>query len=226
MCESLGLSAIKVLTTTRSVRRRMDPTRPVPPEVITACLDLATQAPTGRNRQHWEFVVITDPELRKALAHYSLDGMRRPSQPVFLDDSDRWDPAARAKILDGAQEFFARLHEIPVMVIPCVRVVRVSNPSVVQQSSVWGSILPAAWSFMLAAREHGLGTVLLPGHLHHEREVAGLLGIDYDRVLQTAMIPVAHTRGTTFHRGPRVPAETVTHWNHWGNRAATPVTAS
>ncbi|GAA3523256.1 nitroreductase family protein [Amycolatopsis ultiminotia] len=220
MSDSLGLSAVEVLSTTRSVRRRMDLSRPVPPEVVRACLDLATQAPTGRNRQHWEFVVVTDPALRAALARYCLEGMTRPSQPVVLDDSDRWDPAARAKVLDGAQEFFARLHEVPVMVIPCVRMVRTANPSVVQQSSVWGSILPAAWSFMLAAREHGLGTVFLPGHLHHEREVAGLLGIDYDNVLQTAMIPVAYTRGTSFRRGPRVPAESVTHWNRWGNRSA------
>jgi len=218
MSRTLGLSAIEVLSTTRSVRRRMDFDRPVPPDVIRDCLDLATQAPVGRNRQHWEFVVVTDPALRKALAYYCLNGMTRPTQPVHLDDSDRWDPAERAKSLDGAQDFFARLHEIPVMVIPCVRMVRTPDPSVVQQSSVWGSILPAAWSFMLAAREHGLGTVWLPGHLHHEREVAELLGIDYDHVMQTVLIPVAYTRGTTFHRGPRVPAETVTHWNTWGNR--------
>jgi nitroreductase len=217
MSRTLGLSAIEVLSTTRGVRRRMDFDRPVPPDVIRDCLDLATQAPVGRNRQHWEFVVVTDPALRKALAYYCINGMTRPSQPVHLDDSDRWNPAERAKVLDGAQEFFARLHEIPAMVIPCVRMVRTPEPSVVQQSSVWGSILPAAWSFMLAAREHGLGTVWLPGHLHHEREVAELLGIDYDHVMQTVLIPVAYTRGTTFHRGPRVPVETVTHWNSWGN---------
>jgi nitroreductase len=146
--------------------------------------------------------------------------MTQPSRPVHLDDSDRWDPAARADLLHGAQDFFAHLHEVPVMVIPCVRMVRTPNPSVVQQSSVWGSILPAAWSFMLAAREHGLGTVWLPGHLHHEREVAALLGIPYDQVMQTTLIPVAYTRGTDFRRGPRVPVDTVTHWNHWDNRAA------
>jgi len=218
MSPSLGLSAIEVLSTTRSVRRRMDFTRPVPPEIIHDCLDLATQAPTGRNRQHWEFVVVTDPRLRADLARYCLRGMRQPTQPVFLDDSDRWNPASRAKNLDEAQEFFAHLHEVPVMLLPCVRMVRTHAPSVVQQSSVWGSIVPAAWSFMLAAREHGLGTVWLPGHLHHEREVAELLGIDYDTVMQTALIPVAYTRGTSFRRGPRVPVETVTHWNHWGQR--------
>ena len=40
----LDLSTDDLLTTTRSVRRRLDLTRPVPREVIESCLELGLQA--------------------------------------------------------------------------------------------------------------------------------------------------------------------------------------
>ncbi|WP_179887867.1 nitroreductase family protein, partial [Streptomyces sp. b94] len=64
----LDLTADEVLTTTRAVRKRLDLNRPVERELIEECLELATQAPTGRNRQRWDFVLVTDPEKRAALA--------------------------------------------------------------------------------------------------------------------------------------------------------------
>jgi len=63
----LDLSIDTILTTTRAVRKRLDLTRPVEPEVIRKCLELALQAPTASNSQGWHFVVVTDPEIRLAL---------------------------------------------------------------------------------------------------------------------------------------------------------------
>lgn len=160
MTASLSLSAEDLLSTTRAVRLRLDLTRPVEPEVIKRCVELACQAPTGRNRQRWDFVVVTDPGRRRALADLYRLGLRAPTQPVPYDGVDRsaGDPAAQQRMSRSAQHLFEHLHEVPALVVPTVRVVRVREPSIVHQANTWGSILPAVWSFMLAARAHGLGT--------------------------------------------------------------------
>jgi nitroreductase len=217
MPEPLTLSAHELLTTTRAVRRRLDLTRPVEPEVIRECVRLACQAPTGRNRQRWDFVVVTDPKLRSGLADLYRLGLTAPTQRDPYDGVDRsaGDIERRLRLSASAQHLFEHLHEVPVLVVPCVRVVRTANPSIVQQANTWGSILPAVWSFMLAARSFGLGTAWTTPHLHYEREAAELLGIPYETVMQVALVPLAYTIGTDFRPGPRVPVEEVLHHDGW-----------
>ncbi|WP_329110610.1 nitroreductase family protein [Micromonospora sp. NBC_01699] len=217
MTASLSLSAEDLLSTTRAVRLRLDLTRPVEPEVIKRCVELACQAPTGRNRQRWDFVVVTDPGRRRALADLYRLGLRAPTQPVPYDGVDRsaGDPAAQQRMSRSAQHLFEHLHEVPALVVPTVRVVRVREPSIVHQANTWGSILPAVWSFMLAARAHGLGTAWTTPHLHYEREAAELLGIPYATVMQVALSPLAYTIGTDFRVGPRVDVGEVLHLNRW-----------
>jgi nitroreductase len=99
----------------------------------------------------------------------------------------------------------------PVHVIPCIRG-RVDNQPNVWSSSLLGSIIPAAWSFCLAARSRGLGTCWTTFHLAHEREAAELLGIPYDDVMQAALIPVAYTIGTEFKPAMRPAPDTVIDW--------------
>jgi nitroreductase len=86
---------------------------------------------------------------------------------------------------------------------------------IVGQAATWGSILPAAWSFMLAARDRGLGTVLTTLHLRFEEEAAAILGIPYASVMQAALIPVAYTIGTDFQPAPRADLDTLVHWEQW-----------
>ncbi|MCP5026519.1 MAG: nitroreductase family protein, partial [Actinomycetia bacterium] len=83
------------------------------------------------------------------------------------------------------------------------------------QALKWGSVIQAAWSFMLAARSRGLGTCWTTVHLNAEEEVANILGIPHDRIQQVALIPVAHTLGTGFKPGARKPAGQFVHWNGW-----------
>ena len=82
-----------------------------------------------------------------------------------------------------------------------------------------GSILPGAWSFMLAARERGLGTALTTIHLMHEQEAAEVLGIDYDNYTQCALVTCGYTLGTDFKPANRPPVESVLHWDTWGGDA-------
>lgn len=219
----LDLTTDELLSTTRAVRRRLDLRRPVERELIEECLELATQAPTGRNRQRWDFVIVTDPARRAALAGLYRLGLTRPRQRPAATGLDRTahDTARRLRLAESAQHLFDHLHEVPVLVVPCVRVEgRQELGTPVGQANAWGSILPAVWQFMLAARSRGLGTAWTTPHLHYEREAAELLGIPYDTAVQAALIPLAHTIGTDFRPGPRVAPEQIAHWDTWQRRPA------
>jgi len=214
--DQLQLSAEELLTTTRAVRRRLDLDRPVDPELIRRCVGLAVQAPTGRNRQRWSFVVVTEPERKAALAELWRRGLGQGDAAMPAEDARRAYavPGSMEKVFAGLRHLAANLHRVPALVVPCVSG-RTDRAGVTEQAGTWGSILPAVWSFMLAARLHGLGTVWTTANLPVEREVAQLLGIPYDGVMQAALIPVAHTLGTEFRPAKRVALEEVLHWERW-----------
>ena len=206
-----------LLTTTRSVRKRLDFKRPVPAELVQKCIDIALQAPTGSNAQGWSFVVVTDAAKRKALAD-----LYRQAFQFYVDNPDfraTYEPEdlrtkQMPRIVDSASYLAEHLHEAPVHVIPCIQG-RVEQAGVIGQASVYGSILPAAWSFMLAARSRGLGSAWTTLHLIFEKDAAKLLGIP-DEVTQTALLPVAYFTGTDFRPATRVDPRRVTHWDAWG----------
>lgn len=85
------------------------------------------------------------------------------------------------------------------------------------QASLYGSILPAAWSLMLALRARGLGAAWTTLHLRYEREVATLLSIP-PTITQAALLPVAYYTGDDFKPATRIPARQVTYWETWGMR--------
>ncbi|MCC6165654.1 MAG: nitroreductase family protein [Caldilineaceae bacterium] len=211
----------RLLTTTRSVRKRLDLTRPVETEVIERCIEIAIQAPTASNAQHWRFLVITDPEKRQAIAAYYRRAFqdyirsRTPASERFAADDPR---VARARKVSESSIYLSRhLHEVPVHIIPCVEG-RVDTASAASQAALYGSILPAAWSLMLALRARGVGAAWTTLHLVYERDVAEVLGIP-ETVTQVALLPVAYYTGDDFRPAARVPAQEVTYWNRWGETA-------
>jgi nitroreductase len=215
----LDLSIDTLLTTTRSVRKRLDLARPVEPEVIHKCLELALQAPTASNSQGWHFVVVTDPEMRNALATIYRKGAQRYKElmvPILQKQAASSEQRARSldRMLDSGQYLIDHLHEVPVHVIPCIEG-RTEHQPIITQAARWGSIMPAAWSFMLAARSRGLGSSLTSFHLFFEQEAAELLGIPYEQVMQAGLIPVAYTLGTDFKPAARKPLESVLHSGRW-----------
>jgi nitroreductase len=215
----LKLSADEVLTTTRAVRRRLDFDKPVPMSVLRECLDIALQAPSGSNSQGWHFILVTDPAKKAAIAALYLkafdDYEAGPAQPTkqHLDDPSM--APTQARVLSSARYLADHLDKVPAMLIPCCTG-RPDTPGLPQGviASIYGSILPAVWSFMLAARERGLGTCWTSLHLTYEKEVATLLGIP-DEVAQVALIPIAYTRGTDFKVAPRKDLDKVLHTNSW-----------
>jgi nitroreductase len=203
-------SVDELLTTTRAVRKRLDLTRPVGREVILECIRLAMQAPTASNAQDWRWVVITDPDKRAAIADiYRSIGADYLAQAAATAS----DPQTE-RVYRSAQGLTETLAQVPVHVIPCLRQ-PIDDSNRLVAASAWASIIPAGWSFLLALRSRGLGSVWTTMHLAKEREVGELLGIP-PTVTQAALFPVAYTIGTDFRPAARPPAETITFWDEWG----------
>jgi nitroreductase len=199
-----------LLSTTRAVRRRLDLDRPVEKSVILDCLRLAVQAPTASNAQDWRWVVVTDPEKKAELARIYSEG---GSEYLKAAAANAMEPQTK-RVYQSALYLTEVLGRVPVHVIPCIQG-RVDNAPNPLAASRYGSIIPAAWSFMLALRSRGLGSAWTTLHLFKEKEAAALLGIP-DDMTQVALLPVAYTTGDDFKPAERPPVEGITYWDTWG----------
>ena len=206
---ALELTPDELLSTTRAVRKRLDLSRPVERDLLEECLNLAQQAPTAGYSQTWHFVVVTDPDKRAALGEI----WREVAHP-YLQRGGGAREGQLLRISDAVVHLADHIHEVPVHVIPCVEGRYEGKPNALT-ASMFGSIIPAAWSFMLAARSRGLGTVWTTFHLMQEEKAAEILGIPYGEVTQVALIPVAYTIGTEFKPGRRKALDTMVHWDTW-----------
>ncbi len=215
----LDLAPDQLLTTTRTVRKRLDLSRPVEPEVVRECIEIATQAPTAGNNQPWHFIVVTEPEKKQEIAELYRQSFQTYVARAIANAEhvSSLDPAylrSMQRIGESSLYLAEHLHEVPVLVIPCLEG-RVENVAAESQAGFWGSILPAVWSFMLAARARALGTAWTTMHLSYEKEVGQLLSIPTERITQVALIPVAYTIGTAFKAGPRKSLDEIIHANSW-----------
>ncbi|MEA2480374.1 MAG: hypothetical protein QOJ07_2296 [Thermoleophilaceae bacterium] len=207
---TLDLTPDELLSTTRSVKRRLDLARPVETDLLEECVRLAIQAPTSTNSQNWHFVVVTDAAARAAIATHYRAAWSKYADGRSPDD----EPAEETPTGAASRHLAAHLHEVPVHVIPCISG-RPEGAGAGDLAALYGSIIQAGWSFQLAARARGLGSAWTTYHLDYEREVAEVLGIPFDDVTQVALIAVAHTIGTSFKPAKRHPIETVLHWQRW-----------
>ncbi|MDJ0768062.1 MAG: nitroreductase family protein [Ilumatobacter sp.] len=210
----LNLSADEVLSTTRSVRKRLDFERPVERDTVMECLELALQAPTGSNRQGWQWVFVEDEAKKLALREIyqqNFDLYRQMPRPSYESGDPR---AGRMdKVIDSATYLSENFERAPLLLIPCLE----GKPEATGSAGFWGSLLPAVWSFMLALRERGMGSAWTTLHLLNggEERAADLLGIPFDRYSQAGLFPIAYTKGTDFKLASRIPAAEVAHWDSW-----------
>ncbi|GAB10410.1 putative oxidoreductase [Gordonia araii NBRC 100433] len=207
MTELLPLDPDQLLTTTRSVRKRLDLNRPVSLDIIREALDVALQAPSGSNSQGWHWIVIDDAEKKRRIA----DLYRKSFAPYIAAQGERDETGKR--VASSASYLAEVLERVPVFVIGAIHVGKKGLPEG-NQAGVWGSLLPAAWSLQLALRARGLGSAWTTLHLVYEREVAEILGIP-DGIAQGVLLPVAYYTGTDFKPAPRRPIDEVLHINEW-----------
>lgn len=221
--EQLGLSADALLSTTRAVRKRLDFDKPVSKEVIKECMELAVQAPSGSNAQGWQFVFVTDAEKKAKIGEYYRKAftpyrdMPFAIHKLHMDSGDDNLTASQTRSASSADYLADNMGRVPVLMIPCIagRTDTAETSSTSMQAGVFGSIIPAAWSFMLAARARGLGTAWSTLHLNFEKEIAEIIGIPFEQFMQVALIPIAYTKGTDFKPAYRPPVEEIMHFDSW-----------
>ncbi|MCM3849067.1 nitroreductase family protein [Pseudonocardia sp. DR1-2] len=210
----------EALSTTRAVRRRLDTTRDVPVALVRECVALAMQAPAGSAVARTRFVVVRDGERRRAVARIYSEVYRDSYRESagYIGRVSRADPAEQRmqeRTARSADALERALHEVGTIVIGCLDGARLDGASAMTSSSLLGGVLPAMWSFMLAARARGLGTCWTTMHLARERDVAEILDIPFDRVQQVCLTPLAFTVGTDFRPAVRPGPDEVVHWDGW-----------
>ena len=200
--KDLDLASVDlVLGTTRSVRRNLDFEREIDPAVIMDCIDIATQAPTGIPGQNWRFVLVTDAQQKSRLAK-----LYEATLYEFVKERE-------VPLKDTQRALVARMHEMPLLICVCAMgQTPGSNPA--EQVAFYGSILPAAWSLMLALRARGLGSTWTTLLSARQNEVREILQMPADSVL-TVMLPVAYMKGARLSKAERLPASQVSYWNRW-----------
>ena len=221
----LSLTNDQLLSTTRAVRKRLDFERDVPMSTIKECMDLAVQAPSGSNAQGWQFVFVTDQEKRQKIGEYYREAFSHYRHMPFAihklhsDSADASLANSQERSASSADYLADNMGKAPALMIPCIagRIDNAEGANASAQAGTMGSIIPAAWSFMLAARARGIGTAWTTLHLAHEKAVAELLGIPYESFTQVALIPIAYTKGTDFKPAYRPPVESVMHINQWSS---------
>lgn len=204
---NLNLTVDELLSTTRAVRRRLDVTKPVPRAVLEECLELAMQAPNGANRNEWRWIVVDDREMvAKLAAEY------RAAMGVYERGQVSDGVPGEDRIVVSAYALAEKLHEMPAILIPLMPG-RPDGKSLSEQCPMWGSILPAVWSFLLALRERGLGSAWTTVASRREKEIAELLGIPRSSYTQVGMFPIAYTVGVDFNKAHRKPVPEVLTYN-------------
>jgi nitroreductase len=201
----------EAMSTQRAIRRlRSDP---VDDDLVLRCIELATRAPTGSNRQGWEFVVVRDPEVKHQLAR-----LNRQAWSVYrrLGAKRARREASMGKIVDAVQWQADHFEEVPVVVVPCLHGRAPVFGAPVVAASYYGSIFPAVQNLLLAARAAGLGATLttLPvWSVTLARRTLGLPG----SISPVAVVPMGWPQGGY---GPttRRPVEEVVHVDRYGHQ--------
>ena len=210
----------KLLTTTRSVRKRLDLSRLVEPEIIEECLEIAIQAPTGGNSQGWHFVVVSNAAKRARIGELYRESFYIYAQSDREQGATKGDGVQyeqqRMRVVKSAVHLANHMGDVPLMIIPCIHG-RAEKLEQMVQAGLYGSILPATWSLMLALRARGIGAAWTTLHLRYEKEIGELLGIP-EEVTQAALLPVAYFTGEDFRQAKRTPARELTSWDGWGER--------
>jgi nitroreductase len=212
--ELLSLTPDELLTTTRAVRKRLDLSRPVERDVIEECIAIGLQAPSGSNRQAWQWVPVDAPETKARLAdlYREVFDSYQPRSAGYVEGDTRAD--RRAAVTASSVHLRNHLHEVPLLLV-VFQEGRVEDLEPGSQPGYWGSVVPAIWSFMLALRARGMGSTWTTMTCRRPKEVAEVLGVPQDAYTQIGMFPVAYTLGTDFKPAPRLDPSSVIHWNSW-----------
>jgi len=198
----------RLLSTTRSVRKRLDFDRPVPDHIIFECIDLAEQAPSGGNDASRRWIVVKDPTTKARLGD-----IYRRSGSFMTDVADRLDGTGHSKeqVFSSSAYLVDNFAKAPALVIAAIWGIHDDSG----RPGLFDSVLQAAWSFNLALRARGLGTTWTTMLNANVDDLAGILEIP-EGVTTVVTFPVAYTIGTDFRPAARRSASEITYFERWG----------
>ncbi len=216
----LPLNPDELLSTTRAVRKRLDFSRPVPDDLLRECVAAAMQSPSGSNNMTMQFVIVRDEAKRKAIGevYRQCYSIYKTMDGIYVGSIDKGEPVAQAqqvRVADSADFLGEHMGDAPALLLACTAGARVDGAPAMMAASMLGNVLPATWSFMLAARARGLGTAWTTVHLMMEQQVADIVGIPFESVQQVCLSPIAYTLGTDFKPAGRPAPDTIIHWDQW-----------
>ena len=199
-----------VLSTTRSVRLRLDMEREVDNQTILDCINLAEQGPGGGNQSSRRWLVIREPAQKTAVAelYYEAAGQFMVGSRDRLAGTNH----PNFNVMRSAAHLAENMQDVPAIVIPCIWGIHDDS----KKPGLFDSVLQSAWSFCLAARARGLATAWTSAHMAKSVEAAELLGIP-EGVSQIALLPVAWSKGTEFRSVSRRDANEITYFDNWGH---------
>jgi nitroreductase len=192
--------------------RRLKPD-PVPDELIYKILQAGLCAPSGGDNQHWRFIVVKDPEIKKqiqlrykkALDRVLSQYQKNPPPPGKTETQKK-------RMLDAVVYLTEHFHEAPVLIVCCLY--RDFAAAVGLPKMSGASIYPAVQNILLAARGLGLGATLTTRHLLFEKEIDEVLGLP-EKAETFAVIPIGYPLGK-FGPVSRIPPAEVTFLDRWG----------
>ena len=199
-------SVDKALSTTRSVRFRLDLERPVDNNLLLDCIDIAEQAPSGGNQGSRRWVVIRDSDVKAKIAE------------LYMASAGEWMIASRdaiagsghpqERVMASAAYLAEHLAEVPAIVIPTI----IGEHDGSGLPGLFDSVIQSVWSFCVALRARGLGTAWTTAILRDREGLAEVLSMPQG-MTPIAMLPLAWTKGTEFKPAPRLPARQITYFD-------------
>lgn len=202
------------LMTTRGVRRRLDFEREVDDQTILDCIDVAEQAPTGGNNGSRRWMVIRDQSTKDKMAELYLSA--GVDWVIKTADKLKGTGHQNEALMQGAKHLGENIASAPALVIPTI----IGRHDGSGRPGLFDSVVQSAWSFMVALRARGLGTVWTTMYLNEADAVAELLNLP-DEVTQICLFPVAYTVGTDFKAtSRRYPARDITYFDRYGRTLA------
>lgn len=221
----------ELLETTRTVRHRLDFDRPIDPAVIRRCIEIAQQATMGSNQEEWRGIAVTEPERKLRIARIYREiyeeMVARPFREADPAVLERLDPKRRAdpdeqrrqeRTMTGVKYLADNLERVPVLTFFATVTPPPPEPVGKLASGFYGTIFPMAWSYQLALRARGIGSVMATAAMLRADDIARELELPDDFTLVT-MIPAAYTLGTKFRRARRKPVEEILRFERWGRDA-------
>lgn len=197
----------------KSVRKFKDVE--VPREDILKMLEAATEAPSPKHQQNWNFVVITSKELINKMVEIVAKSHEKIGE-IAKTEKDR-------KIHMSVLKYYTSFKNAPAVVMVYSKPYDMIEYKILKENGATKEVLDvlvspqsaaqaigaAVENFLLAATEMGYGSCYMTGPTHAKAELEKLIGFEKPNYELMSMISVGIAEDNTPAKLPRKPLQEV-----------------